>query len=171
VANGDVTHADVEGLIQDITFSATSNPTETEVDAFCDFVNNDVNSQLQASGFALDLAVARNITWAQFTKLLGAGAVTLDAIYALREAESARAERWWGQCEKRLDHLKRSGGDFLDAADRDTSAEPQYTPVLVGYSDKRRHLLFRERAAVQQYDDERGLAATSAAWKGRMRRV
>ena len=165
MANGDVSHADVEGFIQDMTFSSTSNPTDTEVDEYCDWINNDVNAYLEESGFELNLAVTRNITWAKFTKMLGASAMALDAMFALHEAESPRAVRWWADYNKRIDHLRATGGRMLDNEDRDNSSEPQYAPTLIGFQDRRRNNLFRERAAVQQFDDSQSLRVSRERWK------
>lgn len=174
MANGDVTHADVEKMIGGTAFTSQSNPlTDTEVDSFCDFINNDVNLALQAAGFTLNLTHANNISWAQMTKQFGASAVTLDAIYALSDAESDRAQRWWEIYEKRLQQLKDDPG-ILNDSDLDTDADPQFAPTLVGYygSDgRKRHLLFRERAAVQQGDDEEGADLIRDSVFARTRRV
>tara|TARA_Y100000310_G_scaffold291990_1_gene320365 strand:- start:2262 stop:2777 length:516 start_codon:yes stop_codon:yes gene_type:complete len=165
MANGDVSHADVEGFIQEITFSSTTNPTDAEVDTYCDWINNEVDAYLEESGFELNLAVTRNITWAQFTKMLGSSAFTLDAMFALHDAESPRANRWWDLYNKRIDHLRSTGGRLLDNSDRDNSSEPQYVPTLVGFQDRRRNNLFRERAAVQHFDDADSLRISRERWK------
>jgi len=171
MANGDVNHTNIEEFIQDVSWSSTSNPTEAEVETLCNYINNEVDSELVAAGFALDLAVTRNITWAEFTKLIGASALVLDAMYAVMDAESERAARWWAQYNSRLERLRDSGGNILDADDLDSSADPQYAPTLIGFNDRRRHLPFRERAIVQQWDDAQGLRATRASWKQHLRKV
>jgi len=173
MANGDITHTDVEGLIQNFNATSQSNPTDTEVDAFCSFINIEVNLALEAAGFSLDLTHANNISWAKMTKLFGAGAMTLDAIYSLVDAESERAQRWWETYERRLQQLKDDPG-ILDDSDLDTDAEPQFGPTLVGWNTsdgRKRHLLFRERAIVQQGDDEDGAALIDAGVFSRTRRV
>ena len=173
MANGDVDHADVEGMIQGFDGTSQGGPSDTQVDAFCAFINNDVDLALQAAGFALNLTHASNISWAQMTKLFGASAMALDAIYALSGAESERAQSWWDIFERRLQQLIDNPG-MLDDSDLDSSADPQFAPTLVGYSGtdgRKRHLLYRERAAVQQGDDEEGANYISDSVFSRTRRV
>lgn len=170
MANGDVTHTDVEGFLQlGYPLPETSNTTMTagEADALCNEVNSEVNLWLKRLGFALPITDADSLTWLQFTKTLGASAYILEGLMAQDvEQDNTRATRLWDQYEKRLQVLRDTGGEILDAA-RQTSPRPCNVPILVGeYDDaqRKRFLRFPQRAAADQYDDEAEIADTDADW-------
>jgi hypothetical protein len=173
MANGDVDHTDIDTMIQGFEATSTSEPSDTEVDEYCDFINAEVNLALTAAGFVLNLTNADNIAWAEMTKRFGAGSLTLDFIYTLTGNESDRAQRWWDTYERRIQRLLENP-NLLDDADKDTDPRVNYAPVLVGYygvDGRRRHLKFRERAAVQQRVDEVGIERMASADRARIRRV
>lgn len=146
--------------------------TASEADALCNEINAEVNLWLKRLGFSLPIMDSDSLTWLQLTKTLGASAYVLDGLMASdAEQDNTRASRLWDQYEKRLQILRDTGGEIL-GAERQTSPRPCNVPILVGeYDDsqRKRFLRFPQRAAADQYDDEREIADTDADWAAAIR--
>jgi hypothetical protein len=175
MANGDILHADVEGFINlGRDFPATStNPgvmIEAEADSICQEISSEVNLALNRLGFGLPLSNTNNINWARNTKLFGASAIILDGLLGQDTEEgNTRAQRYWDRYINRLSQLMDSGGDILDGEDKQTDPRPSNMPLGVGDASgdyKKRNLRFPQRAAADQYTDERETAKVNAPWKG-----
>jgi hypothetical protein len=68
----------------------------------------------------------------------------------------------------RLTQLVNSGGDILDGTDKQDDPRPNNSPLLVGdgSSDgEKRFLRFPQRAAADQYTDEKAIRESGANWK------
>jgi len=175
MANGDITHADVEGFInlgRDFPTTST-NPgvmTEAEADSICTEISSEVNLALNRLGFGLPLSNSDNINWARNTKLFGASAIILDGLLGQDTEEgNTRAQRYWDRYIARLTQLMESGGDILDGSDKQTDPRPSTMPRGVGDASgdwKKRYLRFPQRAAADQFTDEREVGKISAPWKG-----
>jgi hypothetical protein len=174
VANGDITHADVEEFIKlGRDFPATStNPgvmLESEADGICEEISSEVNLWLKRLGFGLPLSNSDNINWARNTKLFGASSLILDGIMAQDSDEgNTRAGRYWTRYLARMNSLYDSGGDILDPGDKQTDPRPQNTPYLAGEASEdgqKRYLRWAQRAAADQYTDEEAIRSSGASWK------
>lgn len=174
MANGDITHADVEGFINlGRDFPSTStNPgvmIESEADSICTEISAEVNLALNRLGFSLPLANTNNISWARNTKLFGASAIILDGLLGQDTEEgNTRASRYWERYMARLSQLIESGGDILDGSDKQTDPRPSTMPRGVGDASgetEKRYLRFPQRAAADQYTDEANVRSIGAAWR------
>ena len=175
MANGDVTHAEVEGFLQfgnPFPSSSNSTMTETEADSRCSEVNAEVNLALKRLGFSLPIADTDSLTWLQMTKTLGASAYILDGLMAQdTQQDNTRAQRLWTMYERRLSQLLESGGEIIQA-DRTVDPMPSNVPIIVGEWDanmRKRFLRFPQRAAADQYDDETATRDTDADWSTAIR--
>jgi hypothetical protein len=176
MANGDITHADVEGFIKlGYKFPASSNTamTEAEADSICDEINSEVNLALKRLGFSLPLGDADNINWTRATKLFGASSIILDGILGSDTEEgNTRATRYWDRFLARLSQLIDTGGAILEDSDRQTDPRPNNQPILYGKSDsegEKRFLRFPQRAAADHYDNEESILDVGASWRTRIR--
>jgi hypothetical protein len=85
------------------------------------------------------------------------------------EEGNTRGERYWNRYLARLSQLLDSGGDILDGSDKQTDPRPSTMPRSVGDASgdyKKRNLRFPQRAAADQFTDERDTADVNAPWKG-----
>lgn len=176
MANGDITHADVEGFIKlGRAFPTTSETgmTATEADGICTEINSEVNLALNRLGFVNPLTNADNINWAKNTKLFGASSLILDGMLAQDTEEgNTRAKRYWDRYLARLTQLVNSGGDILDGSDKQANPRPTNTPLLVGDGTSdgdKRNLRFPQRAAADEFTDKRAVRDSGADWKDAIR--
>lgn len=170
MANGDVTHAEIEAFLKvgaPFPSSSSTTLTETEADALCGEVNAEVNLALKQLGFSLPISDTDSLTWLKLTKTLGSAAYILDGLMAQdTQEDNTRAQRLWTMYERRLSKLFESGGEVIQA-DRQADPRPTNVPIAVGEwedQQRKRFLRFPQRAAADQYDDEVAIHDTSADW-------
>lgn len=173
MANGDITHEDVEEFIilgRPFPAASATGMDEKSADSICDEINAEVNLALWRLGFSNPLASADNINWAKNTKKFGASSLILDGMLAQDTEEgNTRARRYWDRYLARLTQLINSGGDILDGTDKQTDPRPTNTPLLVGDGTgdgDKRYLRFPQRAAADQFTDEKATRESGAGWKG-----
>jgi hypothetical protein len=170
MANGDITHADIEKFIEfGAAFPESSDTTltESDVDSICDGINAEVNLVLKRLGFELPSADPDSIQWLSQTKLFGATSLTLDGLAAQNtEEENQRAERYWEKYQQRIQELIESGGDVIDAPKED-DPHPSNVPVVTGEFDNelmKRHLRFPQRAAADMFTRNEAIKKARTTW-------
>lgn len=154
MANGDITHEDLEIFLQISPFPAVSNSalTEDDIDEVAGEINAEVNLVLKRLGFALPITEDNSLKWLALTKKIGLAAWYLDNSMAQDVEEgNTRAQRYYDRYMARISSLVSSGGDLLDAplATDDEGATINKAPIagsggLASVQAVRTHLAFTQ---------------------------
>lgn len=125
------TVAEIESKIQGTNFTATSEPSETEVEQNITLIEAEMNAAFKQVGFVVPITGTESLKICKAVALWGVSAWTLDDIYALTSVEEdPRAARWWSKYADLMNAIVNSGGDQLHDAPRETGTRINTAPVL-----------------------------------------
>lgn len=154
MANGDISHEDIEQFIEIGTLDTTQ---ANAVDQICNGINSDVNLVLRRLGISLPVTDNDSLEWLELTKKLGAASLSVDYLMGQdSEEENTRSQRYWDKYLARIRELIESGGDILEA-DFQTDPRPLNVPVSVFDSQaslEKKSMRFPQRAAAEHYEDD-----------------
>lgn len=165
MANGDIDNSDVQAFVELATLATGR---DTEIDDICTSINSDVNLILKNLGISLPVTDSDSVGWLKLTKQFGAASLTMELLAGQdTEEENTRAQRFWDRYQARLMELINSGGQNLEA-DFQTDPVPLSIPQPLSQFDsevRKRFLRFPQRAAADQFTDQKQIARTRADWK------
>lgn len=168
MANGDIDFTNIEEMVD--FGDPLTEENRQRCNEICDHINAEVNLVLKRLGFNLPIASADSNQWLELTKKFGATSLVLDMLGAQNtEEENTRAQRFWDRYLMKLEELYSSGGALLDEDVSGADTVPSRVPILAGeYGDEqmKRYLRFPQRAAADQFTDERAIRQRPTTWSG-----
>lgn len=150
----------VESRIQGYTATATSSPSESEVEGFIIAIEAEMNATVKGLGFNVPITQATSPgSFAQLRDIAtwGAAAMTLDALKSFSSSEEdERVRRWQKTYETRMSAIVSNGGDLLYDAVRQVSPVVNTAPVVSHPGSIEGSMTFRQLTRHRQrYNEDR----------------
>jgi len=114
-------HADIETRFQNLSFSSTTNPTDTQVDVMCDQVSDDMDTQMQTVGIVIPVTDTDKL---DMLKRIASFGVVAE-IYRSLDLELEKAKMYQALYDKELGKILKNP-EIITGTDEITNA-PSWT--------------------------------------------